>query len=220
MQPDFYYLESDGQIFLVRDGARFRFPRSKKELPCPFQPGGIIPVGEKNVLFAHPVLKHHPEHWFHKDEVIGRSDVDGLVQQAVNRTLPRAAAKVAIIEGGKVLMVMGGRGITKDMWNLPGGFVGYGEHPEESARREVREELGIGIRWVRTLGVYAQTFPRTGGYMISFIYLARRTSKRLRPHPEEIKDVRWFPLAEARRVTRNPFVKAGLSDFLRRRRSA
>src|SRR4051812_6674056 len=93
-KPDFYYLESDGQIFLIRKGATWRFPASRRELPAPIVGGSIIPVLGKTVLFTHPVLKRHPHHWFHKDEIIGRRDVDRVVQQAVNRTLVRGAAKV------------------------------------------------------------------------------------------------------------------------------
>jgi len=218
MNPDFYYLETDGQIFLVRDKHHWRFPYSLRELPCRFEPVFPIPVAGKIVLFAHPILEHHPHHWFHKDEVIGRADIDGIVQQAVNRSLPRGAAKVAIIESGKVLMVKGGRGITKGMWNLPGGFIGYGEHPSESARREVWEELGVRVKLGRLLGIYSELFKRTGGYMISFVYLGKRLSRTLHSHPEEIAEVQWMPIRQALRLTRNPFAKAGLRDYLNGKR--
>ena len=216
MKPDYYYLETDGQIFLVRDGRRWRFPRSLRELPCPIKPVFTIPLENTRVLFAHPRLALHPHHWFHKDDVIGRSDVDPVVQRAVNRTLPRGAAKVAIIERGRVLMVKAGRGITQGMWNLPGGFIGYGEHPSESARREVKEELGIRVKLLRLLGIYSETFKRTGGYMISFVYLGKRLSPKIRPHPEEIEEIRWMPIREAVRLTHNPFAKAGLKDYLKK----
>jgi len=216
--PDFYYLESDGQVFLVRRGGRWTFPTKRRELPARFEPVFTIPLREGNVLFAKPILTHHPTHWFHKDELIGRSDVAPLVQRAVNRTLARGAAKVAIIEKGNVLMVKAARGYTKGMWNLPGGFMGYGEHPEESARREVEEEVGMQIKLVRLLGIYAQTFAKTGGYMISFVYLAKRTSKAFRPHPEEIAEVAWLPVREAIRKTKNPFASAGLRDYLKKRK--
>src|SRR5207249_3885324 len=122
--------------FLVRERGLWRFPRKRSELPCRFKPVFPMPIGRKMVLFAHPILKSHPEHWHHKDEVVGESDVDPIVQLAINRSLARGAAKVVIIEKGYVLMVKGRRGITKGVWNLPGGFIGYGEHPEHSARRE------------------------------------------------------------------------------------
>ena len=174
-----------------------------------------MPLKEGSVLFAKPILSHHPHHWFHKDDVIGRNDIAPVVQKAVNRSLPRAAAKVAIVEKGKVLMVRAARGITQGIWNLPGGFVGYGEHPRDSAAREVFEELGIRVKLLRLLGIYSQTFVRTGGYMISFVFLGKRLPGRIRPHPEEIDTYTWMPVAKAARVTPNPFARAGLRDYLR-----
>jgi ADP-ribose pyrophosphatase YjhB (NUDIX family) len=216
MKPDFYYLESDGQVFLVKDGRTWRFPRSKRELPCRYTPVFLMPLQGGTVLFAKPILKNHPTHWFHKDEIVGRNDIAPLVHRAVNRSLTRTAAKVAIIERGKVLMVRAGRGLTEGIWNLPGGFVGYGEHPEYSARREVEEELGMKVKLLRLLGIYSETFPRTGGYMLSFVYLGKRLTKKISPHPEEIESYTWMPVKTALRITPNPFARAGLRDYLRR----
>lgn len=213
-RPDFYYLESDGQVYLIKERGLWRFPRKTGVIPCSFDAIHIIPVDGKRVLFAKPHLDRHPHHWFHKDHLVGDPTIDPLVQKAVQRTLPRGAAKVAIIEGGKVLMVKAGRGLTKGYWNLPGGFIGYGEHPDDSAKREVLEELGIRITLKKVLGIYSQVFPRTGGYMISFVYLGVRLSKQLKPHPEEIEEIRWIPVKEALRITLNPFAKAALRDYL------
>jgi ADP-ribose pyrophosphatase YjhB (NUDIX family) len=213
--PDFYYLESDGQVFLLKKGRLWHFPSRKSELPCPIQPVFVMPLVQGTVLFAKPVLSSHPFHWFQKDELIGRPDVAPIVQEAVNRSLPRAASKVAIIENGKVLMVRAGRGMTKGIWNLPGGFVGYGEHPALSAQREVLEELGLRVKLKRLLGIYAETFSRTGGYMLSFVYLGKRLTKTITPHPEEIESYIWMPVQKAARITPNPFARAGLRDYLR-----
>jgi ADP-ribose pyrophosphatase YjhB (NUDIX family) len=213
--PDFYYLESDGQVFLLKEGRTWRFPRTKKELPCRYVPVFLMPLKGGSVLFAKPILKLHPAHWFHKDEIVGRTDIAPLVHQAVNRSLTRAAAKVAIIERGKVLMVKAGRGLTQGIWNLPGGFVGYGEHPADSAKREVQEELGLRVKLKRLLGIYAETFPRTGGYMLSFVYLGKRLTKKISPHPEEIESYCWMPVRQAARITPNPFARAGLRDYIK-----
>lgn len=214
MKPDFYYLETDGQVYLTRAGGRWQFPASLGELPCKIKPLFMIPIGDFKVQYAKPILQEHPHHWFHKDAVIGRDDVEAVVQQAVNRTLPRAASKIAMIENGRVLMVMANRGITKGMWNLPGGFIGYGEHPGPSAQREALEEIGIKVKLIRLLGVYAERFERTGGYMLSFIYLGKPLSKKLKLDPNEIDQARWFPLKEAMLTTKNPFARAGLKDYL------
>ena len=211
----YFYLESDGQVFLVKKGRTWHFPTRRSELPCPITPVFTMPLKAGSVLFAKPILHNHPTHWVHKDDVIGRRDVAPVVQQAVNRSLPRAAAKVAVIEKGKVLMVRAARGITEGVWNLPGGFVGYGEHPKDSAAREVLEELGIRVKLTRLLGIYSETFPRTGGYMISFVFLGNRLPGKIHPHSEEIETYTWMPVRKAARVTPNPFARAGLRDYLR-----
>jgi 8-oxo-dGTP pyrophosphatase MutT (NUDIX family) len=49
--------------------------------------------------------------------------------------------KCLLWHGGEILLVRhtyGDRG-----WDLPGGMVKRGEHPEDTARREMHEELGI-----------------------------------------------------------------------------
>jgi ADP-ribose pyrophosphatase YjhB (NUDIX family) len=217
LKPDYYYLESDGQVFLIKKSGKWRFPSRRSEIPYSFKPVSFIPLAGSQVLFAKPVLKTHPAHWMHKDEIIGRSDVDPIVQRAVNRSLPRGASKVAIIENGKVLMVRAGRGLTKGIWNLPGGFIGYGEHPAESAQREVQEELGIRVKLVRLLGTYSEVFTHSGGYMLSFVYLGKRRPGPIRPHPEEIESYCWMPVKTAARVTPNPFARAGLRDYLKQR---
>lgn len=217
MKPDFYYLESDGQVFLIKKGKRWCFPTRLSQLPAKFEPIFVMPVDGHSVLFAKPILKNHPAHWFHKDLVIGRSDIDPIVQRAINRSLARAASKVAIIERGRVLMVRAARGLAKGMWNLPGGFIGYGEHPAESAHREVKEELGIKVKLTRLLGVYSELFPGSGGYMISFVYQGKRRKGPIQPHPEEIECYEWLPIREAMTTTRNPFAKAGLHDYLKKR---
>jgi len=129
MPKTYYYLESDGQVYLVKKGRTWYFPSRHSEVPCKFQPVFTMPFAEDRVIFAKPILASHPFHWFQKDDLIGRPDVAPIVQKAVNRSLPRAAAKVAIIEKGKVLMVRAARGITQGIWNLPGGLSATGSTP-------------------------------------------------------------------------------------------
>lgn len=217
MPTTYFYLETDGQIFLLKKGKLWQFPTKTSEIPCRFKPVSTMPLKEGKVIFAKPLLSRHPFHWMHKDEVIGRSDVAPVVQKAVNRSLPRAASKVVIVEKGRVLMVKAARGLTKGYWNLPGGFVGYGEHPGPSVQREALEELGIRVRLTRLLGIFSQVFPRTGGYMISFIYEGKRGPGKIRPHPEEMESYSWMPVKEALRTTFNPFAKAGLKAYLSKR---
>jgi 8-oxo-dGTP diphosphatase len=64
-----------------------------------------------------------------------------------------AAGAVVTVPGGIVLLR---RAIEPryGMWVFPGGFVDRGEHPEQAAIREAREEVGIEISLKGLVGVY------------------------------------------------------------------
>jgi 8-oxo-dGTP diphosphatase len=59
----------------------------------------------------------------------------------VRRPATQGAA-VALWHKGRILLL---RTSYRECYSLPGGFVRRGEPPEEAARRELREELGIDL---------------------------------------------------------------------------
>ncbi len=76
------------------------------------------------------------------------------------------AGCVILDEKGDVLLMH--RNTPKRVqWELPGGKVEAGEEPEETAEREVAEELGISVRIVKRLG--EQSFEEDG-YEMDYIW--------------------------------------------------
>ncbi len=51
----------------------------------------------------------------------------------------------AIVHNGSALATVRGREPEKGRLDVPGGFLGPGEHPLDGLRREVKEELGINV---------------------------------------------------------------------------
>jgi ADP-ribose pyrophosphatase YjhB (NUDIX family) len=66
--------------------------------------------------------------------------------------LPPLGSTCVIVEDqGRFLMVKR----SERMAVFPGGFIRWREYPEETAPREVREETGLDVRLLDTIGAYA-----------------------------------------------------------------
>lgn len=63
------------------------------------------------------------------------------------------SAKAIIQYQGKILLIRE-TAHHGDVWDLPGGKIEYGELPEQTVVREVREELGLSIKPSKLLGVW------------------------------------------------------------------
>lgn len=116
-----------------------------------------------------------------------------------------------IIEKGRVLL---NRDADDDFWKFPGGllanwrFKNLDEALEETARREVREELGIGIKIIRPLKPMLVKSGRT--YYCLIHYLAKRIGKI--KMGDDTLEWRWFPLKQ---LPKNlaPNIKPVLTPF-------
>jgi NAD+ diphosphatase len=75
------------------------------------------------------------------------------------------------------------------------GFVEPGESAEQTAVREVAEEVGVHLRELRY--VASQPWPYPGSLMLGFHALAD-PDEQVTPDPTEIADARWFTRTEIR----------------------
>ena len=115
------------------------------------------------------------------------------------RNAPCAAA--VIVREGLVLLSRRARQPWVGEWEVPGGFVERGEHPEEAAVREVHEELGIHVELTGLLGIYTVHHTETDWLQVT-VYTATTTDAEPVPDPDEVSEWRWFrpddiPLAMA-----------------------
>ena len=95
----------------------------------------------------------------------------------------------------------GGRPVG--LWALPKGRIDEGEHPEQTALREVAEETGAHGRSLGKLGDVRYVFTWEGERVFKIVsfFLIRYEGGRLGDVPEEFRHevavVRWRPLTEA-----------------------
>src|SRR6059036_1699375 len=210
---DHLFVETDGQVYLVHDHGKLRFPRVGEKLPFPTEPNGVMDFGADRVLRQKPRLDYHPEEWLGRDAIFERTDVDPLVKRAIYTTMIRCVSEVILSNGPRVLMVKAVRGFSKGYWNVPGGFMDYGESPEVGVEREAEEEIGVDIVLDGLLNVYVSGFPGKPAYTLGFVYKGHLDSEAFRLKPDEIEDAAWFTVDKALTLTRNPFAKWALVDF-------
>lgn len=212
-RPVFLYIESDGMVKLVARDGELTFPR-EGEVELDLDLRGEMDLPEGKVLFAVPHLESWPRDWTFKDDIPAMRNVATVVQRAVNGSLVREVVGALVLhpDGERILLVKASRGFTKGMWNIPGGFVTYGETPAEGMAREMEEETGIPIRLEKLLGVFSQKFG-SPYYMRGHMFLAHATTTQLRLQVDEIADARWFTMEDARRVLLNPFGRQALDAW-------
>jgi len=100
-----------------------------------------------------------------------------------------------ILKRNKVLLVKRNRSPYKDTWMLPAGFVEYGEHPEETLVREIKEETGLKTKPAKLMTVLQiEDDPRSPGHFC-FFYLVKIISGKIRISDEdENSEIGWFSL--------------------------
>jgi 8-oxo-dGTP diphosphatase len=62
-------------------------------------------------------------------------------------------------------------------WSMPGGFIDWGESPEQAATREAKEETGLEVRQLRQFHAYGDPARDPRCHTITIVYAARAAGK-------------------------------------------
>ena len=126
-------------------------------------------------------------------------------------------------EGGRVLLIRRKFEPNKGRWSLPGGLLETGESLEEGVLREVREELGIGVRLEGLIDVADEIIPdkdgRTRFHFILLDFLASPGDEKIVLNGES-SAYRWFEPEKvvAPRMNSSEKTKALMRRYIRERR--
>ena len=106
-----------------------------------------------------------------------------------------------MIHDNAVLLVERASEPWRGAWDIPGGFCDPSEHPEATAIREVREEVGLDITISGFLGIWMDVYPDRSGAAgqrpvestMNIYYIARATHPHnLEIDPSEVSEARYF----------------------------
>jgi len=130
---------------------------------------------------------------------------------------PKVGAGVLVEdEQGRVLLVRRRIDPERGKWHIPSGFVDAGEHPEEAARRELREETGLDVHIDGLFGVYTYDDDLRGAG-IWLCYRGRVTGGTLQP-ADDVSEVGFFASTELPEEIAFATTTAVLRDWMRRAR--
>lgn len=111
---------------------------------------------------------------------------------------PGSVVVLAVDEQDRLALVRQYRYPVDDtVWEIPAGRQDAGESPEQGARRELEEEVGVAAGTIEKL----LSFYATPGYCDEVMHLFRATALThvpARPEADERIEARWVTLDEAR----------------------
>jgi 8-oxo-dGTP diphosphatase len=105
---------------------------------------------------------------------------------------PKPCGGALVIRDGRAMLSRRAIDPARGSWDVPGGFCDPFEHPEETARRELREETGLEITLGDLLGIFIDVYGATGRSTLNFCYLAT-IPQGAEPVPDDdIDAIEWF----------------------------
>lgn len=108
---------------------------------------------------------------------------------------PTASALIVDLSNGqpdKLLLAKRAIEPHKGMWDIPGGFLELGEHPEDGLKREILEELGVDIEIRRFIGIIMDRYgDKENAWTLNIFYETVIKSGVIKP-ADDVSKCEWF----------------------------
>lgn len=132
------------------------------------------------------------------EKLIKREDEDRAIRDIcpacgwVYYPKPGLTVSVLVRQDRKVLLVKRGHSPKKGFWQLPAGFMEFGEIPSETGIREIKEETNLDVKMGNLINIELVTDdPR--GTILGFVYEAKIIGGELKPGDDSV-EARYFSL--------------------------
>lgn len=98
-----------------------------------------------------------------------------------------------VIKNNKVLLLH--RTTSFDVWEFPGGGIEFGEHPEDAAVREVKEETGLKVRSEGLIKIDSHVTPQNKHHIL-FHYKCKPLGGKIKIGDVDHSEYGWFSFKE------------------------
>ncbi|OGD63708.1 hypothetical protein A2160_03415 [Candidatus Beckwithbacteria bacterium RBG_13_42_9] len=104
-------------------------------------------------------------------------------------------------KNGQLLLVKSYKWDNGKIWSVPGGKIKIGETIEEAIKREVKEEVGVEINFVKVFAIWDAINPKEFFQKKHFIFLECqcliKEDEVIKLDNQEIQEFAWFDLKES-----------------------
>ncbi len=116
-----------------------------------------------------------------------------------------SSVKALLLHNGR-LLILKEESRKGFVWDLPGGKIEYGESPKEALLREVKEELDIDVKVIRSVGVWFFYSQQSKNQVICHTFLCKPLGKftidtSKNPANEHFIELKWLTVQE---ILKNP----------------
>jgi|GEM_PF-574951 len=116
-----------------------------------------------------------------------------MSEQQSDQRRPLVGVSVLIIDGDRILLEKRSKDPGKGAWKAPGGHMEFGETPEETATREVEEEVGITMSNLKFRTMTNDVFEDGSKHYITIWMEAKYESGEPKVKaPYEESEISWF----------------------------
>ena len=101
------------------------------------------------------------------------------------------------IKDGKVLLAIRAEEPFKGTLDIIGGFLEWGDHPEDGIKREFKEETGTEIKILGLLGIYMDEYPTTGDATQNTFYIGEIETGIPKAH-DDVAALEWIDIKDSK----------------------
>lgn len=102
-----------------------------------------------------------------------------------------AICALVLDDAGRVLLGRRAHEPAQGLWDVLGGFMDEAEQPEETLRRELREETGLEVEPLDFVAAVTDTYGPGGNYTLNLCWTARVVAGEPAPS-DDVAALAWF----------------------------